>query len=995
MSRVGRLAVTLLTGAVATAIAVAGVAGTSTGAEATTVSTSSTASILSSFDPADIISDAVMYNPSTMSVAQIQSFLNVQQPTCASGYTCLKSYRSNTQTMAANLMCSTYRGASNETAATIIFKVAHACRINPQVILVTLQKEQGLITGVNLSWYPNAYRSATGLGCPDTAPCDSTKYGFFNQVYGLGYWLIRYTTPPGTTGAGWTSFSWFPVGKVSGIPYNPDKTCGSKAVKIANKATASLYYYTPYVPNSAALAAGYGTGNSCSAYGNRNFYLYFTQWFGSTHLSVTGAIGAYWTAHGGGSGALGTPKANAVASTKNGGGTSQAFQHGTVYSSKAGTFAIKGALLSEYDRRGGVGGTLQWPTADQSTVTANGGGLMQRFASGELYSSAAGTFAVRGDLRVAYLALSGVNGAMGFPKDTAVPLTTGWVQHFTKGTVYFQSGVGGFGVPSSIDAGYAARKGPAGELGWPTKAAAARTAAGISGTVQAFQKGDVYSSRAGTAAVLGPVRTAFTTSADAFDVLGWPVADAASTTAAGGGTSQVFTGGRLYVPTGKPAIVVTGAILTRYVAGGGPSGTLGWPVSAQATVEAHGTAKVVQTFGTGAAYLTGSTVVTVTGTLYTAYVAEGGPTGPLGWATGPASQSSASGGGSIQPFSGGTLDYSSVSKQTFPVAGAILTFYTARGAAGSSLGWPVGRAASLTAHGATRTVQAFQHGAAYGTGSTVTAVTGGLFTAYRGTNGPAGSLGWVTGPARQTSVAGGGWTQTFGGGTVYYSSATKKAYPVTGAVLTFYRARGEAASSLGWPASAEAPVTAAGSTRTVQTFATGATYRSGTAITSVTGSLFREYTAEGGPAGALGWVAGPARQSSANGGGWSQTFAHGTLFYSSRTKQSHPLTGSMLALYLRRGGVSGSLGWPGATQAVADNGGGTMVVFTSGRMYASAAGTAAVRLNLLAAYLTAGGPAGALGWPLKDATVQGSVSTQTFQHGTIVWSDGRATVTVK
>ena len=28
--------------------------------------------------------------------------------------------------------------------------------------------------------------------------------------------------------------------------------------------------------------AGYGTGDSCSAYGNRNFYNYFTDWFGET-----------------------------------------------------------------------------------------------------------------------------------------------------------------------------------------------------------------------------------------------------------------------------------------------------------------------------------------------------------------------------------------------------------------------------------------------------------------------------------------------------------------------------------------------------------------------------------------------------------------------------------------------------------------------------------------------------------------------------------------
>ncbi len=53
-------------------------------------------------------------------------------------------------------------------------------------------------------------------------------------------------------------------------------------VNIVNLATAALYDYTPYQPNAAALAAGYGTGDSCSSYGNRNFYLYFNDWFGTT-----------------------------------------------------------------------------------------------------------------------------------------------------------------------------------------------------------------------------------------------------------------------------------------------------------------------------------------------------------------------------------------------------------------------------------------------------------------------------------------------------------------------------------------------------------------------------------------------------------------------------------------------------------------------------------------------------------------------------------------
>ncbi len=383
--------------------------------------------MLKGFDAGDIISDQVMFNPNTMTEAQVQSFLNSMVPTCqnvqyATGLPCLKGYRQTTQSRPADPMCHAYTGASNETAAAIIVKVGKACSINPQVLLVLLQKEQGLITD---TWpTSNEYRKATGYGCPDSSnvTCDATYNGFFNQVYKAAWAFQRYTMPAGT-GPGtdyYSVYSAYPVGRAYPILYQDpytDSSCGSKSVVVKNKATHSLYYYTPYTPNAAALAAGFGSGDGCSAYGNRNFFLYFTQWFGSTHITVSGAISTYWTSHGGANGALGAATANAVTSTRNGGGASQTFQHGTVYTSKAGTFAITGALLNEYNRRGGVGGSLQWPVADAARVTANGGGTMQRFGSGELYSSPAGTYAVRGDLRTAYLAQGGVTGALGFPTE--------------------------------------------------------------------------------------------------------------------------------------------------------------------------------------------------------------------------------------------------------------------------------------------------------------------------------------------------------------------------------------------------------------------------------------------------------------------------------------------------------------------------------------------------------------------------------------------------
>jgi LysM repeat protein len=46
-----------------------------------------------------------------------------------------------------------------------------------------------------------------------------------------------------------------------------------------NQATAGLYYYTPYTPNSPAMVNITSTGDACSAYGNRNFWRIYNYWF--------------------------------------------------------------------------------------------------------------------------------------------------------------------------------------------------------------------------------------------------------------------------------------------------------------------------------------------------------------------------------------------------------------------------------------------------------------------------------------------------------------------------------------------------------------------------------------------------------------------------------------------------------------------------------------------------------------------------------------------
>lgn len=236
---------------------------------------------LGKFQAGYIISDYQMTNYASMSEADIQNWLTSKNPCNNRDYgyyqrlSAGSAYRWHFEN--GHFIClSEERFGNNddeigfqygETAAHIIWQAAQDYKINPKVLLVLLQKETGLITDP----IPNNgdYRKATGYGCPDTAACSSKYYGFKNQVRNAAY-LFRIVMDGNS--------SFYPIGD-NYVQYNPNKGCGGSVVYIKNLATSALYRYTPYQPNPGALAAGYGTA-SCGAYGNRNFYSYFEDWFG-------------------------------------------------------------------------------------------------------------------------------------------------------------------------------------------------------------------------------------------------------------------------------------------------------------------------------------------------------------------------------------------------------------------------------------------------------------------------------------------------------------------------------------------------------------------------------------------------------------------------------------------------------------------------------------------------------------------------------------------
>ncbi|HMS93587.1 MAG TPA: hypothetical protein PKD28_04315, partial [Candidatus Saccharibacteria bacterium] len=122
---------------------------------------------LANFNPGNIMEDAVMSNKNTMSVNQIQAFLNSKNP-CNNTNIHMAAWYPNLQYTIRDgkFVCMGQDTFNGKSAAQIIWQAAQDFSINPQVLIVLLEKEQGLITD---TWPNNVqYRTATGYGCPDT-----------------------------------------------------------------------------------------------------------------------------------------------------------------------------------------------------------------------------------------------------------------------------------------------------------------------------------------------------------------------------------------------------------------------------------------------------------------------------------------------------------------------------------------------------------------------------------------------------------------------------------------------------------------------------------------------------------------------------------------------------------------------------------------------------------------------------------------------------------
>jgi len=335
--------------------------------------------------------------------------------------------------------------------------------------------------------------------------------------------------------------------------------------------------------------------------------------------AVGGDILGAWDRSGGAAGPLGLPTSEEGDAA--GGARVSVFEGGRVlWSLGTGAVTVQGPIADRYAALGGAGGPLGLPLAEGA---AAGQGLVSRFAGGRLFWGAtSGTHLVVGAIAVTYDRLGGAAGPLGLPvTDELDGPGGGRVSTFQGGTVYWSPATGAVGVYGDIAARYDQLGGYA-ALGLPV--GDERAVPG--GRVSTFERGRIFWGPAsGAHAVVGAIAVSYDQSGGPAGPLGLPTTEELD--AGGQARSSAFQGGRIIWSPDTGAHPVTGAALAHLDALGGFGGFLGLPVSDLVAVTA---AASRQSFRGGQIYVSGNNAESVRGLILGSYLALGGPTGSLG-----------------------------------------------------------------------------------------------------------------------------------------------------------------------------------------------------------------------------------------------------------------------------------------------------------------------------------------------------------------------------
>lgn len=258
------------------------------------------------FNPGLLISDEAFSDVGTFgSAANIQKFLELRSSVLANTSPEFKTLLREPDTLTkVGLEDPQPNLGRLRTAAELIYDSSVSKGLNPQVVLVMLQKEQSLING-NFSSEDSLQRAldrAVGFGCPDYEGCGDIFLGFYRQLFGTfdasgSRWLgaaaslmksfraevggVRVGRGPMVDASGQTFGR--PVVRTArrGDTIILDNTtngyagvASTQSVTLQNFSTPALYRYTPHVFN-----------------GNYNFWKFYSTWFKYPNGTVIQRVG--------------------------------------------------------------------------------------------------------------------------------------------------------------------------------------------------------------------------------------------------------------------------------------------------------------------------------------------------------------------------------------------------------------------------------------------------------------------------------------------------------------------------------------------------------------------------------------------------------------------------------------------------------------------------------------------------------------------------------
>ena len=247
----------------------------------------------SAFRPGNIITDAVFYDAGAMNAAQVQAFLTQQGRNCtpaSGGPACLKSYRHDDADPGRGRLLPgplhrrherDRRGDHRQGRRRLRDQPAGHPRHAPE------GDQPGHAGGADRA----PLRPGDGLRLRGQQNGGAAPYypGLFKPDLLRGQAVQAVRRQPGQLRPR--------PGIVNNVRFHPNTACGSRRSDREQGDRGPVQLHALPAQRRPALAAGYGIGNSCSAYGNRNFWLYFTDWFGSTQTvgRDVDAPSAAWT----------------------------------------------------------------------------------------------------------------------------------------------------------------------------------------------------------------------------------------------------------------------------------------------------------------------------------------------------------------------------------------------------------------------------------------------------------------------------------------------------------------------------------------------------------------------------------------------------------------------------------------------------------------------------------------------------------------------------